>query len=95
MQVTPAVEAILGNHRSDNLGSKADPARTRMQRMPSSIGNLVVPLVDQGFEHGPARSFAPNPAAYGPDHHAKLMLAAASQVARQSPHERGLSTSGR
>lgn len=95
MQVTPAVEAILGNHRSDNPGSKADPARTRMQRMLSSIGNPVVPLVDQGFEHGPARSFAPNPAAYGPDYHVKPALAAVSQVARPSPHERGLSTSGR
>lgn len=37
-------------------------------------GKLVVLPVDQGFEHGPARSFAPNPAGYDPRYHARLAL---------------------
>jgi class I fructose-bisphosphate aldolase len=39
-------------------------------------GRLVILPVDQGFEHGPARSFAPNPAAYDPRYHFDLALAA-------------------
>jgi len=34
---------------------------------------LILP-VDQGFEHGPARSFAPNPPAYDPHYHYQLAL---------------------
>src|SRR5690606_26345079 len=37
-------------------------------------GNLVILPVDQGFEHGPARSFAPNPAAYDPHYHYQLAI---------------------
>ncbi len=32
--------------------------------------------MDQGFEHGPARSFAPNPPAYDPDYHFQLAIEA-------------------
>jgi len=32
--------------------------------------------VDQGFEHGPARSFAPNPPAYDPHYHFQLAIEA-------------------
>ncbi len=35
---------------------------------------MVILPVDQGFEHGPARSFAPNPAAYDPDYHVQLAI---------------------
>ena len=65
-----------------------------MQGKLGGTGKLVIPPVDQGFEHGPARSFAPNPAAYDPHDPFKLALAAASHVARPSPDEGGLSTSG-
>ncbi|HET8734613.1 MAG TPA: class I fructose-bisphosphate aldolase, partial [Anaeromyxobacteraceae bacterium] len=37
-------------------------------------GKLVILPVDQGFEHGPARSFAPNPAGYDPDYHFQLAI---------------------
>ena len=37
-------------------------------------GRLVILPVDQGFEHGPARSFAPNPDAYDPHYHFKLAV---------------------
>jgi class I fructose-bisphosphate aldolase len=37
-------------------------------------GKLVILPVDQGFEHGPARSFAPNPPAYDPHYHFQLAI---------------------
>jgi class I fructose-bisphosphate aldolase len=36
----------------------------------------VILPVDQGFEHGPGRSFAPNPAAYDPRYHFELAIEA-------------------
>ena len=37
-------------------------------------GKMIILPVDQGFEHGPARSFAPNPAAYDPHYHYQLAI---------------------
>ena len=37
-------------------------------------GKLVILPVDQGFEHGPARSFAKNSPAYDPHYHFKLAI---------------------
>jgi len=37
---------------------------------------MVILPVDQGFEHGPARSFAPNPPAYDPRYHFELAIEA-------------------
>jgi fructose-bisphosphate aldolase, class I len=76
MQVTPAVKAILDNYESDNPGTKANLARILMQGKLGGTGKLVILPVDQGFEHGPARSFAPNPAAYDPHYHFRLALSA-------------------
>jgi class I fructose-bisphosphate aldolase len=45
-----------------------------MQGKLSGTGKLVILPVDQGFEHGPARSFAPNPAAYDPHYHYQLAI---------------------
>ena len=76
MQVTPTVKAILDNYESDNPGSKGNLARIMMQGRLGGTGKMVILPVDQGFEHGPARSFAPNPAAYDPQYHFRLALAA-------------------
>ena len=76
MQVTATVKKILDNYESDNPGSKANLARILMQGKLGGTGKLVILPVDQGFEHGPARSFAPNPAAYDPHYHFRLALAA-------------------
>jgi class I fructose-bisphosphate aldolase len=38
----------------------------------AGTGKMVILPVDQGFEHGPARSFAPNPPAYEPRYHFAL-----------------------
>ncbi|MEM8539108.1 MAG: class I fructose-bisphosphate aldolase, partial [Pseudomonadota bacterium] len=37
-------------------------------------GKMIILPVDQGFEHGPARSFAPNPPAYDPHYHYQLAI---------------------
>ncbi len=37
-------------------------------------GKLIILPVDQGFEHGPARSFAVNPDAYDPHYHFQLAI---------------------
>ena len=42
----------------------------------SGTGKLVILPVDQGFEHGPAKSFAPNPEGYDPDYHFKFGIEA-------------------
>jgi class I fructose-bisphosphate aldolase len=76
MKLTPQVQKILSNYESDNPGTKANLARILMQGRLGGTGKLVILPVDQGFEHGPARSFAPNPAAYDPHYHFELALEA-------------------
>ncbi|WP_419814653.1 class I fructose-bisphosphate aldolase [Glacieibacterium sp.] len=74
MSMTPAVRAILANYESDNPGTKANLARILMQGRLGGTGKLVILPVDQGFEHGPARSFAINPAGYDPHYHWQLAI---------------------
>jgi len=72
--MTPAVRDILSKYESDNPGVKANLARILMQGRLGGTGKLVILPVDQGFEHGPARSFAPNPPAYDPHYHFQLAV---------------------
>ena len=74
MRVTEQVKTILDWYEADNPGSKANLARILMQGKLGGTGKVVILPVDQGFEHGPARSFAPNPAAYDPHYHFQLAL---------------------
>ncbi|MEX1108523.1 MAG: class I fructose-bisphosphate aldolase [Dongiaceae bacterium] len=74
MKTTPRVRKILENYESDCPGTKANLARILMQGKLGGSGRLVILPVDQGFEHGPARSFAPNPAAYDPHYHYQLAI---------------------
>mgnify|MGYP002700837408 CR=1 FL=1 len=76
MKITRAVKKILDNYESDSPGTKANLARILMQGRLGGTGKLVILPVDQGFEHGPARSFAPNPDAYDPHYHFHLALEA-------------------
>src|ERR1044071_1137939 len=76
MKLTPAVQKILSNYESDNPGTKANVARILMQGRLGGTGKMVILPVDQGFEHGPARSFAPNPPAYDPHYHYSLAIEA-------------------
>jgi len=74
MIFTPAVKAILDNYESDNPGVKANLARILMNGRLGGTGKLIILPVDQGFEHGPARSFAVNPDAYDPHYHYQLAI---------------------
>jgi fructose-bisphosphate aldolase, class I len=74
MTATAAVKRILANYESDNPGTKANLARILMHGRLGGTGKLVILPVDQGFEHGPARSFAPNPPAYDPHYHFQLAI---------------------
>ena len=76
MMASETVKNILDNYESDNPGTKANLARILMQGKLGGTGKLVILPVDQGFEHGPARSFAPNPPAYDPHYHFRLALEA-------------------
>jgi len=74
VKITQRVKKILSNYESDNPGTKANLARILMQGRLGGTGKLVILPVDQGFEHGPARSFAPNPAGYDPHYHFQLAV---------------------
>lgn len=74
MRITQRVKKILDWYESDNPGTKGNLARILMEGKLGGTGKLVILPVDQGFEHGPARSFAPNPAAYDPHYHFQLAI---------------------
>ena len=74
MEITSEVRKILNNYESDSPKVKANLARILMQGKLGGTGKLVILPVDQGFEHGPARSFAPNPDAYDPHYHFQLAI---------------------
>ena len=74
MRLTRKVKEILSFYESDNPGTKANLARMLMNGRLGGTGKMTILPVDQGFEHGPARSFAPNPAAYDPHYHFQLAI---------------------
>ena len=73
-KVTQRVKKILAAYESDNPGSKGNLVRILMHGKLGGTGKLVILPVDQGFEHGPARSFAPNAAGYDPHYHYQLAI---------------------
>jgi class I fructose-bisphosphate aldolase len=68
------VKQILSWYSSDNVGVKTNLARMMNHGALAGTGKFVILPVDQGFEHGATRSFAPNPAAYDPDYHYQLAI---------------------
>jgi class I fructose-bisphosphate aldolase len=74
VKATDRVKQILSWYSSDNVGVKTNLARLMNHGHLAGTGKFVILPVDQGFEHGPARSFAPNPPAYDPDYHFQLAL---------------------
>jgi fructose-bisphosphate aldolase, class I len=68
------ISQILSFYESDNPGTRANLARILNHGRLGGTGRLVILPVDQGFEHGPARSFAQNPAGYNPLYHFQLAL---------------------
>jgi class I fructose-bisphosphate aldolase len=70
------VREILEWYGGDNPGTLTNLARLFGAGRLAGTGRLMILPVDQGFEHGPARSFAPNPPAYDPRYHYHLALEA-------------------
>lgn len=68
------VQEILSWYESDNAGTKTNIARLLRSGKLAGTGRLVILPVDQGFEHGPARSFAPNAPGYNPHYHFQLAI---------------------
>jgi class I fructose-bisphosphate aldolase len=73
---TKRVKEILGWYAGETPGTLASLARIMNHGRLAGTGKFVILPVDQGFEHGPARSFAPNPPAYDPRYHFELAIAA-------------------
>ena len=76
MRITQRVKKILDGYEGETPGTKAKLARILMEGKLGGTGKLVILPVDQGFEHGPARSFASNPPAYDPHYHYQLAIEA-------------------
>jgi class I fructose-bisphosphate aldolase len=76
MQVTARIKEILSWYEGENPGVKTNLVRLLMNGRLAGTGKLVILPVDQGYEHGPARSFAPNPPAYDPHYLYELALEA-------------------
>jgi class I fructose-bisphosphate aldolase len=74
--MSQAVETILANYAAENPGVLANLRRLLNTGALAGTGKLVILPVDQGFEHGPARSFAPNPEGYDPAYHPSLAVEA-------------------
>ena len=74
MQMTDTVKKILANYEGENPGVKGNLARMLMTGKLAGTGKMIILPVDQGFEHGPARSFAKNVAGYDPHYHYQLAI---------------------
>lgn len=72
--MTPRVREILNWYGADNPGVLNNLARLLNQGRLKGTGKMVILPVDQGFEHGPARSFAKNPDGYDPSYHFELAI---------------------
>jgi class I fructose-bisphosphate aldolase len=68
------VDEILSWYGSDNAGTLTNLARLMNHGRLAGSGKFVILPVDQGFEHGPVRSFGPNPPAYDPRYHFQLAI---------------------
>jgi class I fructose-bisphosphate aldolase len=76
MYITKQVEKIFSNYNGENAGVKSKLYQILMSGKLAGTGKMVILPVDQGFEHGPARSFAKNTAAYDPHYHFELAIKA-------------------
>ncbi len=74
MPLSDRVKQILSWYQSDNPGTQTNLVRLLNQGTLAGTGKLVILPVDQGFEHGPVRSFSPNPEGNDPDYHFQLAI---------------------
>ncbi|KAF0677430.1 class I fructose-bisphosphate aldolase [Profundibacterium mesophilum] len=74
MKASNTVKKILANYEGETPGVKAKLCQMLMSGRLKGTGKMIILPVDQGFEHGPARTYAPNPAAYDPHYHYQLAI---------------------
>ncbi|MDA0617482.1 MAG: class I fructose-bisphosphate aldolase [Proteobacteria bacterium] len=74
LMTTRKTKEILSYYESDNPATKANLYRFLHTGALAGTGKLVILPVDQGFEHGPERSFAPNVESYDPHYHFQLAI---------------------
>jgi fructose-bisphosphate aldolase, class I len=74
MRASTTVQKILSHYEGETPGVKANLCRMLMHGKLGGTGKMIILPVDQGFEHGPARSFAANPDAYDPHYHYQLAI---------------------
>lgn len=94
MRATRTVRKILANYEGETPGVKGNLCRILMQGKLGGTGKMIILPVDQGFEHGPARSFAPNPEGYDPHYHYQMAIDAGlnAYAAPLGPLEAGADT---
>lgn len=66
------VEGLLAHYPGENPGVIGNLRRMLNHGTLAGTGKMVILPVDQGFEHGPGRTFGPNPAGYDPGYHPML-----------------------
>ncbi len=94
MRTSRIVQKILSHYEGENPGVKTNLARILSEGKLGGTGKVIILPVDQGFEHGPARSFAVNPAAYDPHYHYQIAVDAglSAYAAPIGPLEAGADT---
>ena len=76
MKNSEKVNQILSWYQHENNNVQKNIERLLNSGYLGGTGKLVILPVDQGFEHGPSKSFAPNPEAYDPDYHFNFAIEA-------------------
>ena len=74
MKVTNTIKKIISNYTHENVGVRSNLMKILGQGKLGGTGRMIILPVDQGFEHGPDRSFAVNPPAYDPNYHHQLAI---------------------
>jgi fructose-bisphosphate aldolase, class I len=74
LAMSERVKEILSWYQGENPGVLSNLYRLLQHGRLAGTGRLLILPVDQGFEHGPARSFAPNPPAYDPRYHFQMAI---------------------
>jgi class I fructose-bisphosphate aldolase len=74
MIISPIIQNILSHYETDNTETLTNLSRILMHGALGGTGKLLILPVDQGFEHGPDKSFSQNPEAYDPHYHYQLAV---------------------
>lgn len=74
MHLNENIKKILKGYQAESPAIKSNLVKILMSGKLAGTGKMLILPVDQGFEHGPDKSFALNALAYDPEYHIKLAL---------------------